>query len=190
MTSPDLVLRPLKVRDESSFKDALAEFARESPPWQFAFLFDHSRPFSEYVLTLDGHARGIGVPSTFVPNTFLVGVVGEVVVGRVSIRHTLNAALARVGGHVGYGVIPSMRNRGFATAMLRQAIPMCAALGISQALITCDVGNIASRKVIETCGGVFESIVDCPDSGIPKMRYWLPTMARPDVATARQSRPV
>ena len=131
--------------------------------------------FSAYVKTLDGHSRGIGVPAGFVPNTYLVGVVDGIVVGRLSLRHTLNDFLARVGGHIGYGVIPSQRKRGYATAMLRQAIPICASLGIEQALITCDHDNVASRKVIEACGGVYESTLVCPDSGVPKRRYWLPT---------------
>lgn len=170
-----LMLRPLEVGDEISFKNALVEFAGETPPWEFAFGFSDSMPFSEYVSLLEGRSRGIGVPPTFVPNTYFVGVVNGVVVGRVSVRHVLNEALAQVGGHIGYGVIPSQRNRGYATAMLRLAMPICASLGIRQALITCDASNIASRKVIEKCGGIFERIINCPDTGHPKMRYWLPT---------------
>jgi predicted acetyltransferase len=179
MQSTPISLRPLAVADEASFKNAIAEFAHEMPPWQFAFGFDDSRPFSEYVKTLDGHSRGVGVPAGFVPNTYFVGVVDGVIVGRLSLRHTLNDFLARIGGHIGYGVIPSQRRRGYASAMLRQAIPICASLGIERALITCDEDNVASRKVIEACGGVFESIIDCPDSGVPKRRYWLPTLSAP-----------
>lgn len=175
MRSTSILLRPLAVGDEVSFKKAVAEFACETPPWQFAFGFDESQPFSEYVKSLEGHSRGVGVPASFVTNTFLVGVVDGVIVGRLSLRHTLNDFLARVGGHIGYGVIPSQRRNGYATAMLRQAIPICASLGITRALLTCDEDNLASRKVIETCGGLFESIIDCADSGIPKRRYWLPT---------------
>lgn len=175
MEATPIILRPLAVADEESFKNAIAEFAHETPPWQFAFGFDESLPFSEYVKTLDGHSRGVGVPAGFVPNTYFVGVVDGVIVGRLSLRHTLNDFLARIGGHIGYGVIPSQRRRGYATAMLRQAIPICASLGIERALITCDEDNVASRKVIEACGGVFESIIGCPDSGVPKRRYWLST---------------
>lgn len=175
MPSAPILLRPLTVADEASFKAAVAEFAREIPPWQFAFGFDASRPFAEYVAMLDRQSRGIDLPAGFVPSTFLVGVVDGVAVGRVSLRHTLNDFLARVGGHIGYGVIPSQRRRGYATAMLRQVIPISASLGIERALITCDADNVGSRKVIEACGGVFESIVDGPDAGVPKRRYWLTT---------------
>lgn len=165
----------LRVEDERSFRKALDEFEREVPPWQFAFGFSESEAFSDYVKQLEGHSRGIGVPEGFVPNTFFVGIVAGVVVGRLSLRHSLNDFLAKIGGHIGYGVIPSQRKRGYATEMLRQAIPVCVSLGIEKALISCDEHNVGSRKVIEACGGIFEGVVDCPEAGIPKRRYWLYT---------------
>ena len=98
-----------------------------------------------------------------------------VVIGRVSIRFRLNEFLSRIGGHIGYGVRRSRRRRGYATEMLRQALPICAGNGIKQALVTCDVDNPGSIKVIERCGGIFESLTCEPDLKIQKRRYWLKT---------------
>jgi predicted acetyltransferase len=36
-------------------------------------------------------------------------------------------------------------------------------------LVTCDVDNTASRRVIEAAGGLFQ------DQRGPKLRYWVPT---------------
>jgi predicted acetyltransferase len=163
------------MEDEFSFRRAIEEFERETPPWQFAFGFDGSLPFSDYLALLDGYSRGVGVPDHFVPNTYFVGVVDETIVGRLSLRHTLNESLARIGGHIGYGVIPSQRKKGYATAMVRQVIPFCRRIGIAEALISCDEENMGSRKVVETCGGIFEANVQCPDSGLLMRRYWLKT---------------
>ena len=174
MSDERLELRMLRPEDESSFREAVEAFRRETPPFSFAFGFDGAGSFAEYASRLEGYSRGIGVPENFVPNTFLVGVVAGAIVGRLSLRHTLNEGLANIGGHIGYGVVPSQRRRGFASEMLRQAIPRCAALGIERALITCDVDNVASRRVIEGCGGIFERIIDDAESGVPKRRYWLP----------------
>ncbi|MDJ1130380.1 GNAT family N-acetyltransferase [Streptomyces iconiensis] len=88
-------------------------------------------------------------------------------VGRIAIRHELSPGLLEVGGHIGYDVRPSARRRGHATALLRAAFPHIRALGIDKALITCDTGNVASRKVIEACGGVLE------DERHGKLRYWV-----------------
>jgi predicted acetyltransferase len=53
--------------------------------------------------------------------------------------------------------------------MLRAALPIAAELGLSQVLITCDVDNVGSRRIIEANGGRFEG----QRSG--KLRYWVPT---------------
>src|SRR5476651_2395267 len=85
-----LELRAVRLEDEKSFRAAVDEFKKDSPDWGFAFDFDDSAEFSEYVQRRDGWSQGVGVPSGFVPNTFLVGVVDGLVVGRLSIRHYLN----------------------------------------------------------------------------------------------------
>jgi predicted acetyltransferase len=75
------------------------------------------------------------------------------------------------GGHIGYDIRPSARRRGHATAMLAEALPVAAKLGIDRVLVTCDDDNVGSRKVIEANGGVFE------DQRREKLRYWVPTSA-------------
>jgi predicted acetyltransferase len=52
--------------------------------------------------------------------------------------------------------------------MLRAVRPVCSGLGIDPALVTCDVDNVASRRVIEACGGVLE------DERSGKLRWWVP----------------
>jgi len=59
--------------------------------------------------------------------------------------------------------------------MLRQALPICATLGIRRALVTCDADNIGSRRVIEKCSGCLEGLTDCPDLEVQKRRYWIST---------------
>ncbi len=110
------------------------------------------------------------------PATFLVAVAEGQIVGRVSIRHVLNAYLAEVGGHIGYGVRPGFRRRGYATAMLRQSLAVASSIGL--VLVICDDDNVGSAKVIENCGGVLENIAAGRDGSVPKRRYWVETGAR------------
>ena len=53
--------------------------------------------------------------------------------------------------------------------MLAATLPLCHDLGIDPALVTCDTDNLASRRVIERCGGVLE------DERQGKLRFWVPT---------------
>ncbi|GIF73988.1 GNAT family N-acetyltransferase [Asanoa siamensis] len=108
-------------------------------------------------------------PAHFVPATTLWWVDGTDYLGRLAIRHRLTDWLREYGGHIGYDVRATARRRGHATAMLRAALPTAHALGIPSALVTCDVDNVGSRKVIEANGGVLE------DERHGKLRFWVPT---------------
>jgi predicted acetyltransferase len=168
-----LELRPLGIEDEASFNHTIAEFNRETPHFDFAFDYDEGIPFKEYINRLNRWSVGKSLPEKFVPNTFLVGVVDGQIIGRVSIRHHLNDFLLRIGGHIGYGIIKSYRRQGYATEMLKQALPICSSLGIKKILITSDIDNHGSRKVIEKCGGIFENITDESKLKVQKRRYWI-----------------
>jgi predicted acetyltransferase len=53
--------------------------------------------------------------------------------------------------------------------MLAAVLPEASRLGIDPALVTCDITNVASRRVIGKNGGVLEDV-----SG-GKMRFWVGT---------------
>lgn len=132
--------------------------------------------FRRYLSMLEEHERGVNLPPNHVPSTFLFAVEGQRIVGRVSIRHRLNDVLFRVGGHIGYVVVPEFRRQGYATEMLRLALRVAhEKLGIGRVLVTCDDDNIGSIRAIERNGGVLEGVIDGPGLDRPKRRYWFET---------------
>jgi predicted acetyltransferase len=106
-------------------------------------------------------------PRAYVAATELWMDEGGEYVGRISVRHELNELLHEWGGHVGYTVRPSARRQGHATAALLDVLELCAERGIDPVLVTCDVDNEASRRVIEKAGGQYE------DTRQGKLRYWI-----------------
>lgn len=111
-------------------------------------------------------------PSNLVPadTYFLTDETGRIL-GAINIRHTLNDYLFEFGGHIGYGVRPSDRKKGYAKKMLRMALGRCRELGLSKVLVICDRENPASAKTIVRNGGILESEV--PDGKGMMQRYWI-----------------
>ena len=102
---------------------------------------------------------------------FCLDVDRNIFVGAVNIRHYLNDVLLHTGGHIGDGIRPSERRKGYATAMIGLALEECRKLGISKVLMTCDKDNIASAKSIIKNGGVLENEV--VEDGVIEQRYWI-----------------
>lgn len=95
----------------------------------------------------------------------------NILVGAVNIRHYLNEGLLATGGHIGDGIRPSERRKGYATAMLGLALEECRKLGINRVLMCCDKDNVGSAKSIIKNGGVLENEVWEDDH--LEQRYWI-----------------
>lgn len=90
----------------------------------------------------------------------------------IQIRHHIDHPnLIEVGGHIGYGIRPSERGKWYATEMLRLTLLEAKKLWLEKVLITCHDDNIASAKVIENNGGVFERFAYRDD--VKFRRYWI-----------------
>lgn len=140
----------------------------------FLHYYEEDMPFARYLERLEQHARGQQLPPGHVPSTFLFAFDGSRIVGRGSIRHELNDFLFRVGGHIGYAVVPEFRRRGYATEILRQLLTIARVrLDLARVLLTCDDDNIGSIRTIEKNGGVLENVVSGADLLAPKRRYWI-----------------
>lgn len=128
------------------------------------------RDFERYVESLDTRkATDRLVPdSTF----FCLDTDRQRLIGAVNIRHWLNPALLATGGHIGDGVRPSERGRGYGTRMIALALDECRKLGLDRVLMCCDETNRASARTIEKNGGALENTVLAPDGTLVR-RYWI-----------------
>ena len=169
----ELRLRPFRLDDEGSAHTAQAELLRDD----FTFLledFDPSEPWADYLARLARVSRGEGLAPDRVPADLLAAEVDGELVGRTSIRHRLNDHLALYGGHIGYGVRPGFRRRGYATRILELSLERAREVGITSALVVCNDDNAGSAATIERCGGVLDRIVT-GEQGQALRHYWVAT---------------
>ena len=75
-------------------------------------------------------------------------------IGFLSIRYDLPKQLVDIYGHIGYGVRPSERKKGYASKMLKQALKECKKNGMESVILGCYCDNIGSKKIILNNGGI------------------------------------
>ena len=172
--SEQLATRQLLVSDEATAMKAQAELATEGR----AFL-PRPRPDGEawttYLDRIAYERTAEGLPEGLVPWSNLYLFADDEVVAGLSLRHELTPWLQEVGGHIGYVVRRAWRGRGYASRQLEDGLALAAELGLDRVLISCDVDNHASARVIEKSGGVLEDVRPVPGHPAepPKRRYWV-----------------
>ncbi|MCI8623234.1 MAG: GNAT family N-acetyltransferase [Provencibacterium sp.] len=129
------------------------------------------RDFESYLAGFDEEERGAG---GWVPGTTFFGLDTDrdILVGAVNVRRRLNPSLLLDGGHIGDGVRPSERRKGYATALIGLALEFCRSIGLGRVLMTCDRENVGSAKSILRNGGVLENEWE-KENGAVVQRYWI-----------------
>lgn len=126
--------------------------------------------FDKYIKGFEEEENGI---PRFVPGTtlFCMDIDRKIFVGAVNIRYYLNESLLLNGGHIGDGIRPSERRKGYATKMIGLALDECRKLNLDKILMVCDKSNIGSAKSIIKNGGILENEIET-DGNIVQ-RYWI-----------------
>lgn len=129
--------------------------------------------FEEWYSAFCDNMREETVSEGFVPATTFLAISTDDgrLIGMIDVRHRLNDYLLKFGGHIGYSVRKSERQKGYATEMLALALKECMKLNIKRVLITCDKDNIASTKTVVNNGGVLEN--EIPEENGITQRYWI-----------------
>lgn len=161
-------LRRPTLEDKDAILEMIAEFEQVQSPHDGGFWDTENFVYEEWLEINMQKEMGINLPENRVPSIQFVSFddVGRAL-GFLNLRLRLNEGLLNYAGHIGYSIRPSERGKGYAKEALRQGLQVAKEKNIKKTLVTCSVGNSASRAVIVSNGGVFEDVrngVEC---------YWI-----------------
>ncbi|MCR5251471.1 MAG: GNAT family N-acetyltransferase [Lachnospiraceae bacterium] len=157
----------LKEMIEEWKADIIANNTNHSP---WVIFKNDCNDFEHYLETLETKEE----TDSWVPDSvfFLLDTERNILLGAVNIRHFLKGELLRTGGHIGDGIRPSERRKGYGTEMIRLALIECRRLDLDRVLMVCNKDNIASARSILKNGGVLEYEFTEPDGSV-EQRYWI-----------------
>lgn len=105
--------------------------------------------FQDYLNDLHNYSEGNDLPQGEVITSIFWLIDKKNVVGVVRVRHQeIESA-----GHIGYDISPNCRNRGYGFQILKLALEKAVKIGIEEVILTCNIDNTASKKIIEKNNG-------------------------------------
>lgn len=132
--------------------------------------------FDEWLALVKSNTKKETVQTDWTVTTQFLGIreKDNKIVGMISVRHELvNDFLKNYAGHIGYGVRPTERKKGYASQMLEKALIYCKEeLKLNEVMVNCTKENKASRKTIINAGGVLESEYKT-EEGENVQKYWI-----------------
>lgn len=105
--------------------------------------------FQDYLNDLHNYSKGSDLPQGEVITSTFWLIDKKEVVGVVRIRHRE----VECAGHIGYDISPDYRNRGYGFQILKLALEKSIKIGIEELILTCNIDNTASKKIIEKNNG-------------------------------------
>ena len=112
-------------------------------------------------------SEGKNLKDQSVPQTIYWVMLEDKIIGIGKIRHHLNERFLRFGGHIALGILEGYRTKGIGTKALNLILMEAKKMGLEEVLLSNYENNFASRRIVEKCGGVLETIIE------GRCKYWI-----------------
>lgn len=143
-------------------------------PWFLDKPFNTIEEFADFIQMLDQTELGNQDKRFCSATSYFVIDENDRLIGAASLRHYLTVEGFNTWGHIGYGVRPSERRKGYGTEILKLTLEEAKKKKIYKVLMGAHKSNIGSCKVIENCNGMLENEVNDPDNKNETInRYWI-----------------
>ena len=139
-------------------------------------LWDRTEKYDDWLKLLENNSKKETVSKDWTVTTQFLGIRkrDKKIVGMISVRHALTTDFLRnYAGHIGYGIRPTERRKGYVIQMLEQALKYCKnELKLDKVMISCNRENEGSRKTILNAGGKMEREYKTDNGEIVQI-YWI-----------------
>ncbi len=143
-------------------------------PWFLDKTFNTIEEFADFIQMLDQTELGNQDKRFCSATSYFVIDENDRLIGAASLRHYLTVEGFNTWGHIGYGVRPSERRKGYGTEILKITLEEAKKKKLYKVLMCAHKLNIGSCKVIENCNGILENEVNDPDNINETInRYWI-----------------
>ncbi len=159
------------------YKEMMDEWNMEGSriaPWPLRYKYHTEELFLAMLKRVDEVENGINLDGYAASTTFwLYDKDNNKLIGASNIRTTMDEKAIKYWGHIGYGIRPNERRKGYATILLNLTLLKAKELGITRAYLGAYVGNVGSWKTMEKCNAIFDKTVYEDESGLPIKKYYI-----------------
>ncbi len=168
-------LKKPDLSDRDEFIDMMNEWEMTDESIVPSIMCWYSPHFETFLSILKQYENAETTPAQLAPASLyiLTDETGRIY-GGFHIRHYLTTELRLFGGHIGYGIRPSERNKGLGKLQLALGLDVARQMGFEKVMVSCDAKNKASDAVIKSCGGEleFEGVSELHPN-VRLKRYWI-----------------
>lgn len=151
----DLFLVEPNKKYEKSFKKYVMAYKETNDEFYYNIYKKALDSFDEYIKDLSNYSKGINVSEGWVPFSTFWLINHDEVIGVARVRHK------EIGhaGHMGADISPYHRNKGYGTETLALSLEKAKEIGLKEVIVTCNINNSASKKVIEKNNGKLLEVI-------------------------------
>lgn len=170
------LIKPTEENEEQIIEYKKEHFENGETQIHASSKWDKLDKYEDWLKLLEDCSKKETVPQDWTVATQFLGIreKDNKIIGMINIRHELtNDFLRNYAGHIGYGVRPSERKKGYVTQMLKQALIYCKEeLNLEKVMISCEKENEGSRKTIINARGILDREYKTED-GENVQIYWI-----------------
>ncbi|MDT8715363.1 GNAT family N-acetyltransferase [Clostridium sp. 19966] len=152
----NLELKKLSVSDDMDIYEMLQEIPKDENGFMNTVNGMTFEEYKQWLIQSEDKSNGIGLKDWQVPSSTYWLFANGKPVGRGNLRHFLTDKLREEGGHVGYAIRKSERNKGYGTILLRFIIEEARKMNLEKVLLTVRNENKSSIKVALNNNGRIE----------------------------------